>query len=304
MKDLESENVSHAYLFDGPGHLGKMTTAFWFASKLLTYGLEGEEAEEVIANVERLTHSDLLVLDQLWIEEVCEDWSVIAQSSNVSQEHRSKKPAAKTDVISIDDIRALQDRLYEKGRGKYRCCIIRSVERMQDSAANALLKLLEEPPNGLVFILTTQARTSLLPTIASRTRNLMFHRVANKELLPFISGLEEDDAQFILRIAQGAPGIAQKLSEDPERLVAHKQAHAQAHKFWRSPSLTERISLLESLRERGDEADRMMLHLALALRESGSSLEKTQPLSRLAQGLQTNAHRQLLTQQFALSIGG
>ena len=301
-QDLAADNVSHAYLFSGARHLGKMTTANWFASEILLQGLENEERKEVLGSIERLTHPDILSLDQLWIEGVCEDWDVIAKSSNVPQQHRSKKPGAKTDIISIDDVRSLQERLQETGIGERRVCLIRSIERMQDAAANAFLKILEEPPKGLVFLLTTQSYSKLLPTIISRTRVVRFWPLSTTELKSLLEGVASDDAQFLLHIAQGAPGIVQELKEDPDLLRLHKQIHGQAQSFWHATSLMQRLQILKPLHDRGEEARQFLLHLALSLREEGSAPSRTAAFSRLVRDLETNTHRQLLAQRFAMEI--
>ncbi len=299
--DLAQENVSHAYLLSGPRHVGKMTVARWFATELLCVGIGDAERADTLRQIENLTHSDLLVLDQLWIEETREDWNVIAQTSNAPQQHRAKKPSAKTDVISIDDIRALQERLYETTTGQYRCCIIRSVERMQAAAANAFLKILEEPPPKLVFVLTTQALTSLLPTVISRTRVLRFRPLSQRSILSLLNDVSDDDRQFILQIAQGAPGIACALRDDPDQLRAHRQIAARARSFWDSDTLLARMRSLESLEKRSDEAEQFLLHLAIALREQKYQPARVDALHQLARGLQTNVHRKLLLQQFALA---
>jgi len=299
--DIQNKNIAHAYLLAGSRHLGKMTIAHHFAYQLLSIKSPLEKPE-LLRQFERLLHPDLLVMDQLWIEDVADDWESISHTSNVPQVHRSKKPAAKTDTISIDDIRALQERLYETGAGEYRCCIIRSIERMQDTAANAFLKILEEPPEGLVFILTTQTPSALLPTILSRARIMHFNRLPRTELLPIVSALSEEDQKFILRIARGAPGVAKVLSKDPDMLRMHKTLHGQAHSFWRSQSVAERLQLLKPLHERGEDSDRFLLHLALALREQGTKMSTDALLSfhTLARQLRTNAHRELIAGNFAL----
>ncbi|MDD4628083.1 MAG: hypothetical protein PHE68_01675 [Candidatus Peribacteraceae bacterium] len=304
LTDLQSGNVSHAYLFAGSRHLGKMTLARWFALQLITHGLPSAEIERSRHSFERLTHPDFFVLDQLWIEDICEDWDIIAQTSNAPQQHRSKKPAARTDVIGIDDIRALQERLGETSTAPFRCCIIRSVERMHAEAANALLKILEEPPAPLVFLFTTQALTSLLPTVVSRMRVFRFHPLAHRELNPLLEGVTEDDRQFILHLAQGAPGIVHELKSDPETLRVHRLVHTKAISFWRARTLKERLKILEPLRERGTESDQLLLHLSLALREQApAQQEHVRALHELVAGLKTNAHRQLLSQRFALRTG-
>lgn len=302
--DLSSGNIAHAYLFSGPDHVGKMSLAKWFATELLLTGVSDDKKENVENEIDRLLHPDLLVLDQLWMEEVMEDWDEIAKSSNVSQIHRSKKPAAKTDTISIDDVRALQQRLYETGTGTYRCCIVRGVERMQDAAANAFLKILEEPPQNLVFILTTESESLILPTVRSRTRIIRFKRVGRNDLKPLLKGVAEDDAQFILHLAQGAPGVACTLRDHPDILRSHRMVQTKARSFWKASSLRERLQLLEPLQERGEDADGFLLHLFLALRETDSLMLQlaTPLLSRLQQGLETNAHRGLLIQQFVYNL--
>jgi DNA polymerase III subunit delta' len=302
--DLESGNVAHAYLFSGPDHVGKMTVAFWLTRKLLVQDLDKEAAARSEHMIERLTHPDLLVLDQLWMADTCEEWDVIAQSSNIPQLHRSKA-GAKTDTISVDDIRALHERLYETGLGTFRCCIVRGADRMQPNASNAFLKILEEPPQGLVFILTTSFLGSLLPTIVSRTRVIGFRRLPENELVELLEGVPADDQRFILLLAQGAPGIVRTLARDPDALRAHRLLQGKANAFWQASSLLERLQNLEPLLKRGEESDRMLLHLAIALRQKHTrTLATTNALLELVRGFETNAHRTLLVQRFALSVAG
>ncbi len=303
--DLAKGNVSHAYLFSGPAHLGKMSLAIQFAYQLLSCEVEGEQKQAIRTAIEKRTHPDLHVLDKLWIEGQMEDWDTIAKYSNVPQVHRSKKPSAKTDSISIDDIRALHSRLIETGTGKYRVCIIRNVERMQEAAANAFLKILEEPPAGLVFLLTTESKESLLPTIISRARCMSFNRVGTKDLKVFLDGLPEDEMRFILHIARGAPGEVVELVHDPDRLRLHKTVHSGARSFWQERSLNRRLQALKPLYQRGEEANNLLLHLGITLREESPDIccKYAPAYQRFVDGLRTNAHRQLLAQRFAIEVG-
>ncbi len=301
--DIENNNIAHAYLFAGAAHLGKMTVAKWFSRELIMEGKTDEEKKGIDHALERLLHPDLLVLDQLWIEDVCEDYDVIARSTNVPQQHRSKAPTMKTDTISIDDIRQVQARLQESGSGQHRFCLIRSVERMQPAAATSLLKILEEPPAGRIFILTTESLSSLLPTIVSRARVMRFERVHDRDIAASFGGVSEEEAQFILHLAQGAPGTAKRLLGDPDRLREERLLHEKALSFWSTTSLLDRLKILTPLHERGKESDRFLLHLSLALREMPAmSHHQERALMELLQGLKTNAHRQLLAQNFAMQI--
>ncbi|MDO8648381.1 MAG: hypothetical protein Q7R81_01220 [Candidatus Peregrinibacteria bacterium] len=302
-QDLTNGNVAHAYLFAGPRHVGKFTVAKWFSQELLTHGLSPEDARAAVHQAERLIHRDLLILDQLWMEEVSEDLEVLARSTNVPQQHRMKA-RAKTNMISVEDVRALQRRLAEVVSSPFRCCLIRSVERMQDEAANALLKILEEPPEGVVFLLTTESLSSLLPTLISRSRVLRFTRVPYRQLKPLLEDVDEQDAQFILHVAQGAPGVVERL-RDSDALRKERQQYNRALSFWNATSFAERIKGIEPLEKKSEEADQFLLHLALALRNrSPLPVKETRHLVRLLRGLKTNAQRNLLLQQFVLSVTG
>ena len=303
LKDVEAGNISHGYLFVGPPHIGKFTVAKWFAEMLLMDGVDHAQQEQVSAEVERLLHPDLLVLDQLWMEETNEDLEQIAQFTNISQEHR-KKAKAKTDTISIDDIRALQARLHDVPRATYRCCLIRSVERMQDEAVNALLKILEEPPDGLVFLLTSRSEDVVPPTLLSRSRRMRFGRLTTRDMRPLVAGLSEEEQQFLLHLAQGAPGIVERLKSDPDLLRQEQTLSSKAFTFWNEQSLTGRMASLAVLHERGEEADRFLLHLCLSLRQlpSAKKTAAARPLRELLRGLETNVSRPLLCQQFAVNV--
>lgn len=302
-RDIDVDNVAHAYLFVGQEHVGKTTVARWFGAELLTRGLDADAKAAAQAQIEKLIHPDFLSLDQLWIEETSEDLDEIARSSNLPQSHRWKAPAMRSDVISIDDIRGIHERMYETGSGARRVCFIRGIDRLQDAAANAFLKILEEPPKGRVFILTSSSDTSLLPTIVSRARVLHFDRVADADIAPLLSKVSENDRSFVLHLAQGAPGTAITLASDPDRLREDRLMHGQATAFWGPMSTSERLKALSPITDKGGDGDRFLLHLALALRESPvQSVARVDAFRLLVRRLQTNAYKPLIVQEFALSL--
>ena len=301
--DIASDNISHAYLFTGANHLGKFTIARWFALRILADGKPPEELKNIQDQVQRLIHPDLLCLDKLWMEGKQEDWKMIGQHSNIQQSHRVKN-AAKSDSISIEEVRSLGQRLMETGSGKHLCCLIRSVERMQMNAVNAFLKVLEEPPPRVVFILTAESEHAVPATIASRARIFRFHPLSQTAMRPLMEGHEEDDAAFALHLSQGAPGTLISLLTDPDALRSKRQLHAQAKQFWQSSSLAERLSWIMTFAEAKKETDELLLHLGLTLREhrelAGNPARMSAYLD-LVSGLRTNAHRGLLLQRFALA---
>jgi DNA polymerase III subunit delta' len=303
-RDLETGNLAHAYLFVGPPRIGKFTTAKWFAKRIMGLGTGdlGLGREQLERQIDQLIHPDVLVLDRLWMEEANDDWDIIARSSNVPQQHRAKAKV-KTDIIGIDDIRVIQERLQDTGTSPHRLCLIRDVGRMNDTAANAFLKTLEEPPPGRVFLLTAESATSVLPTISSRSRVVQFERVGDRDVAVMLNSLDPADATFILHVAQGAPGIAVRLRDDPDQLRLEKQVHAQAQSVWNARSLGDRLQALAPLFERGPEAENFLRHLALTLRSSPlGTRSQERALMQLLHDLETNAHRQLIVQRFALAL--
>ncbi len=301
--DVKAKNIAHAYLFAGPAHIGKFTVAKWFARMLLLEETSDELKDQQSHKIDHLLHPDLLVLDVLWREEISDDVDEIAKYSNIPQQHRAKMHA-KTDTIGIEDIRVLQERLHESGSGRHRFALIRSVERMQDEAVNALLKILEEPPEGVIFLLTTEHEHQLLPTLISRSRVLHFARVPLREMAVLLKEVPETDQELLTYIANGAPGLLKRLRDDPDLLRKEQTLMTTAIDFWKASSPGKKFQILAPLLERGEEAERLMFHLALALRRQGGTgmASQAQNLAKLAEVLDTNVSRPIAVQRFALSV--
>jgi hypothetical protein len=301
--DLEKDNISHAYLFSGPPSIGKSTIARWFAREILMRGLSEDKREQVMHECDHFIHPDYIVLDQLWIEDVCEDWAVITRSSNAPQEGREKRKV-KTDTIGIDDVRELSDALSTTSRGGYRVCIIQRIERMQDPAANAFLKILEEPPKDVVFLLTTDAVSDLLPTIFSRTRHISYGYVARSILEKIVSG-ETEEGALLLALSQRAPGKLITLKNDPILLAEEKKYAYDATLFWRTMTLSEREVWLTEDCEKKEILRRKILHIGLAMEQKKDDKNWTECMSayhRLTDALSTNVYRPLVLLRFALEL--
>lgn len=304
LHDIAKGNVAHAYLFSGPEHIGKSTIARWFAVELLA-AHEGTDKAAARSQVERMIHPDFLSLDLLWVEGESEDWATIGRYSNISQKHRSKAPTAKTDTISIDDVRGLISLVHETSQSDYRICLITNIERMHAEAANALLKIIEEPPPRVVFLLTTADPAALLPTITSRTRVLHFSSLTNEEMQPMVKDETDDDATLMLHLSRGAPGLLQKYIDDPDAFLHAKKLHARARSFWSSDSVQKRLSLSVSAQDSRKSAEEFLFHLGLTLREVGSITDRarcTTEYTKLVNALATNTNRGLALSTFTLAI--
>jgi DNA polymerase-3 subunit gamma/tau len=204
---LAKNRIGHAYLFSGPRGVGKTTTA-----RLIAMAVNCERASEVqppcgecgsCMAVRQNSHPDVIELD--------------AASNN-----------------SVEDVRELREKVNLSAiRGGSRVWILDEAHMLTKSAANALLKTLEEPPSNLVFILATTEPEKLPPTILSRCQHFRFRRLSDTEIaskltrLCDIAGVEaEPEAlSLVARAADGAMRDGESLLE--RLLVSGKKINRQ-----------------------------------------------------------------------------
>ena len=183
---IKSNALNHAYLFTGPEMIGKRTFAI--------------ELAEII-NGRKITNDP--------------DFKLI-----------SPKIADGKSKIYIDDSRTLKSFLSLKSyQGPYKIVIIDDAHCLTVEAANALLKVLEEPLPFSILILVTSIPGMLLPTILSRCEEIKFMPVGKELSAQFISQnkkLSQEDKTFLLTLADGRIGLLEKLTEDNNLASAKK----------------------------------------------------------------------------------
>ena len=183
---LSSSRISHAYLFCGPRGTGKTSTARILAKAVncLTNG-KGEPCNtcDMCRAISELRALDVIEIDA---------------ASNTG----------------VDDIRSLREKVgYSPNQARYKVYIIDEVHMLSNSAANALLKTLEEPPPHVIFILATSEIHKILPTILSRCQRFDFRRHSQSNVITYLT-----------RVCQGE---AIKVDTEALRLIAKNATGSQ-----------------------------------------------------------------------------
>jgi DNA polymerase-3 subunit delta' len=197
---MRSTRLHHAWLITGPEGVGKATLAFRFARRLLAGGnttLEMKPDHPVFRRIAAGTHADVLTIEREWDEK--------------------KKRMKKT--IAADTARAIPPFLHlTAAEGGWRVVIVDGAEDLNPQSANALLKVLEEPPPRAVLILVCSAPGRLLPTIRSRCRHLALAPLTAPDMSLFLQQthpeLTADERTRLADIADGSPGRAEALAEE------------------------------------------------------------------------------------------
>ena len=218
-KSLERGALNHAYIFAGPQGVGKTTLAKMFAQAAIA----GKQLDLNVAFQDKEALLDLILIEPETVE---------------------KKGVIKTRDISIEAVREAQQKLsLFPYHGKYKVLIVRDAQRMNNSAQNALLKLLEEPNQTSMLILVTSELDKILPTVQSRCEKINFSLATQVEISLAFSDADNFAADIPV-LAMGRPAIAKNILESSEQLESRRQQQQQLEKL-RKGSLNEKMLLAE-----------------------------------------------------------
>lgn len=140
---------------------------------------------------------------------------VAPESADETEEGVSEKAKKKSTNIRIEQIRELEEFVFVGShRNGHRVVLITDADVMLPAAANALLKILEEPPPSVYFILISSKQRALLPTLRSRCRVIPFGAPEKPEALAWLTemGLDKSTARY-LDLAGGAPARVKQWQE-------------------------------------------------------------------------------------------
>jgi DNA polymerase III subunit delta' len=216
-----AEGPAHAYLLHGPPGVGKRRAALAFAASLL-----GEETR-----VAHGTHPDLYLLEPLG------------------------------EMIRIDEIRRLRHDLHMRPyEAQHRVYVITGAHLLNEDAADALLKDLEEPPSYAVILLVADELGPLPATIRSRCQLVPFRRLSERSLRDYVAerapGLDEAQQIAVARVAAGRLDRADRLL-DPEATTRRDELLRVARAPYADAEFEPAdaaATLLESARARGVKA--------------------------------------------------
>ena len=215
---LGSARMHHAWILTGLKGLGKAQFARAAAAQLV--------AEPGIKQPPLEMHPDILIPEHP------------PENKEEVKKREDGQPYKRKRSIPIDEVRTLQRRLTTRPTlGNRRVVIIDPADDLEKNAANALLKSLEEPPEGTFFLLVTHRLGRLLPTLRSRCRVLRFTPLADDQIEAILResapGADAATRAAAMAAAEGSPGaalefVAQdlgKLHQLMLRLIAEGDEH-------------------------------------------------------------------------------
>lgn len=251
---IKKGNLGHAYLFYGPEAVGKRTVA-----------------QEII---KKLPCSRSIVLD--------------LENTLVSKKETRKE-------IPIEDIWELK-RLFSltAPEGEWRIALINNAEKLSGEAANAFLKLLEEPGQNTLFFLITSAIDLLPLTIVSRTQPVRFSLVPQRTMQEYLQRKISNPGRCeeILALSFGRPGIMIKLVEDPQSLEEERKFLGSFQKAMRGGAgeifeFSESAAFDENRRAKAAEYILRTLRRNLVLKPSAGALWQIKKAHEIALALET-----------------
>jgi hypothetical protein len=216
-------------------------------------------------------------------------------------------------AISIESIRELESFLSLKVPGKKlidRAVIIEDSQLLTHEAQNALLKTLEEPPNGAVIILTVTREQALLPTVRSRMQAIHLVKTTKDQLIAHFSvkGINSTEISKSYAISGGLPGLMEALLSQSDHPLS--EATEFARRLLQA-SLYERLLLVDELSKQRDLTERIcfilqqMAHISLQSADQAAAGRWQSILEasyQAAQLLQASAQPKLVLANLMLNL--
>ena len=217
----QTNTMHHAWILGGSQGIGKATLAYRIARFLLNAdetkknkytSLNVSESEPVFQQVAGGSHPDLLVVERDYIE-TDRKKIISALKHGEAMDESELANLKKSAFIRVDDVRKVNEFLAKTSfNDGWRVVIIDSADEMNKNAANALLKILEEPPARTILLLISHNPGLLLPTIRSRCAKLPVRTLSSNEVASLLrryrSNLNEAMIAKLAEMSGGSIGKA------------------------------------------------------------------------------------------------
>ncbi|BEH00340.1 DNA polymerase III subunit delta' [Bacteroides sedimenti] len=221
--EVKENRIPHAQLLCGPEGVGKLPLAIAYARYLLCPNRTEEDACGVCPScvkINKLAHPDLHFVFPIVKKKnsskdvVCDDYikewrNFVLNNPYFNLNHWLKEldaENAQAIIYSKESDEILRKLSLKSSEGGYKVMIIWLPEKMHETCANKLLKLLEEPPTQTVFLLVSENPDMMLSTILSRTQRVNVRHITEEkisEVLKTSYGLTDQDAQITAHLANG-----------------------------------------------------------------------------------------------------
>lgn len=282
---LSQDRVAHAYLLHGPDGVGKRAVAYEMARALQCPEPPTDAACDACPacqKTRRMVHPDVHVhLPHPWSKEDERDEEDMGRrirrlgenpyatidyvrrpSLSDPSETSNKQAYYRINQVRQDLIAPMS---LTRGEGLYKVNLLTDVEKMREEAANAFLKLLEEPPPRTVFLLTTSRPEQLLPTILSRCQRLrcdLLRPETIEQALLDREGVAPETASMLARMADGSYRRALELSQN-ENLLTSRELVLDYFRAAYSQKIERLDACTQTLQDQGRERVKTVLRLML-----------------------------------------
>jgi DNA polymerase-3 subunit delta' len=245
---------------------------------------------------ERLYHAYLLVGEGAeWVAQtfvmqlLCESGQACRQCPHCQKLRHGSHPDVRRVTrsgkrIGIDQVRELQkDARYPPLEASYKIYVLEEAESLSPEAANSLLKILEDPPEYIVFLLLARS-LQLLPTILSRCQVLKLRPPSDDELRESwqAQGYSSEEIEYLLALTRGTPRRLTQLLVDPlEEPLKRREEVRQALTPLKGPQIVEFLAQTEDLIAQREAALQLWTQLGEHASKPHERLELAQALSKL-----------------------
>lgn len=189
-KAINGKTISHSYLFEGEESIGKRKIAYAFAKTLLCKNEGDEPCNSCIScyKFDNESHPDFFIIEP---------------ENNLIRVSQIESMIRETTTLPLESMRKV--------------FIINDCHKMHINGKNKLLKILEEPPNYVHFILISSSPNELLPTILSRVQSIKFYPVEYVRIIDLLVkryNKTQQEARYISEFSKGSVGKSIELAQD------------------------------------------------------------------------------------------